>query len=455
MNQHERILVVEDDEDMRVSCRQVLEQAGHIVLEAGSATEAEPLLLKETIDVVVTDLRMPGGGGEEVLKKVKALCPGTPVLVITAYPSVESAVEAFRGGVADYLLKPFTETQLVDAINRALAARRADDRSSVLRHFGAVASDLPNMIGASPAYRDLIAAIRRFAPLEGAVVINGETGSGKELVARSLHALSHRAGGPFVAVNCAAIPENLVESELFGHERGSFTGANAAKPGLFETASGGSLFLDEIAELSAAAQAKLLRCLEERAVRRVGGLTARPFDVRIITASHKDLAKEAEAGRFRTDLMYRLAVLEVRVPPLRERVEDIAALAVHFLDKLRRETGREVVGFTEDALGKLAAHAWPGNVRELQNVVQKAFAMCSPPVITGDDIALRAPASDNERASTKALGTALDAFEEQHIAEEFRRHQGNVTHTAKALGIHRTTLQRLIKRFNIAADDTR
>jgi DNA-binding NtrC family response regulator len=461
MNTRERILVVEDDDDMRVSCRQVLEMAGHAVLEAGSATEAEPLLSREPVDVVVTDLRMPNGGGEEVLKKVKALCPGTPVLIITAYPSVESAVEAFRGGVADYLLKPFTGTQLVEAIDRALLARRADDRASVLRHMGAATPDLPHMIGASPAFRELLAAIRRFAAMDSAVVVNGETGSGKELVARALHALSRRADGPFVDVNCAAIPDALIESELFGHERGAFSGALSAKPGLFEVASGGTLFLDEVAELSAAAQAKLLRCLEERAVRRVGALSSRAVDVRIVTATHKTLAHEVAAGHFREDLMYRLAVLEVRVPPLRERPEDIPTLAVHFLDRLRKESGREVVGFTEDALGKLAAHTWPGNVRELQNVVQKAFALCTPPVITGEDVALRAPEASPAQAAAAAggngapLGSALDAFEERHIADEFKRHGGNVTHTARALGIHRTTLQRLIKRFGIGAEETR
>ncbi len=448
---HERVLLVEDDEDMRASLRQVLEDAGHKVLEAAGASDAEPLLLTEVIDLVITDLRMPNGGGEDVLKHVKAITPGTPVLVVTAYPSVESAIESFRGGVADYLLKPFSGPQLLEAVGRALAARRAGDRAALLRHLGARAPDMPHMIGASRSFAAMLATLRRFAPLEGAVLIHGETGSGKELVARTIHALSRRATGQFVVVNCAAIPENLIESELFGHEKGAFTGAIAATQGLFEAANGGSLFLDEVAELSPAAQAKLLRCLEERAVRRVGALRPRPADVRIIAASHKDLGVLAQEDKFREDLLYRLAVLEVRVPPLRERPEDVATLAVHFLDRLRAETNREIVGFDEDAIAKLAHHSWPGNVRELQNVVQKAFANAAPPLIGGLDITFRS--AGGAAANRGELTSALDTFESTHVTDVLKLHGGNITHTAKELGIHRTTLQRLIKRLGIAESD--
>ncbi len=472
MTTHERILLVEDDEDMRASLRQVLESAGHSVVEAGSAREAEPLLLNEVIDLVITDLRMPNGGGEEVLKHVKAITPGTPVLVVTAYPSVESAIESFRGGVADYLLKPFTDVQLIASVDRALAARRAGDRAALLRHIGASVPDMPNMIGASPAFAAMVAQIRRFAPLDGAVLVHGETGSGKELVARTIHAFSRRARGAFVVVNCAAIPDNLIESELFGHEKGAFTGAISTKQGLFEAANDGSLFLDEVAELSASAQAKLLRCLEERAVRRVGALRSRPADVRIITASHDDLGTLVREGKFREDLLYRLAVFEVQVPPLRERPEDIPTLAVFFLDRLRAEAKREIVGFDEAAIAKLVHHGWPGNVRELQNVVQRAFASATPPIISGEDITLRTTATTTTSTATAtaastaatataativnggALTSALDSFEHSHVTEALKQHGGNITHTAKTLGIHRTTLQRLIKRLGAAADDT-
>ncbi|HEX7476233.1 MAG TPA: sigma-54 dependent transcriptional regulator [Polyangiales bacterium] len=455
MTTHERILLVEDDDDMRASLRQVLENAGHSVLEASSARDAEPLLVSEVVDLVITDLRMPNGGGEEVLKHVKAITPGTPVLVVTAYPSVESAIESFRGGVADYLLKPFTDTQLIESVDRALAARRAGDRAALLRHIGASAPDMPNMIGASRAFAAMLTSIRRFAPLEGAVLIHGETGSGKELVARTIHALSRRTGGQFVVVNCAAIPENLIESELFGHEKGAFTGAISTKQGLFEAANEGSLFLDEVAELSPAAQAKLLRCLEERAVRRVGALRPRPADVRIIAASHKELGALVGEGKFREDLLYRLAVLEVRVPPLRERPQDIPTLAVHFLDRLRTEAGREIVGFDEEAMTKLVQHSWPGNVRELQNVVQKGFANAAPPMIGGADIHFRTTGTTAtpSTASSSELTSAVDTFEYSHVVDALKLHAGNITHTAKTLGIHRTTLQRLIKRLGIPAND--
>lgn len=451
MSNKERILLVEDDDDMRESCREALEMASYIVLEANSARAAEPILYEHPIDLVVTDLRMADGGGEEVLRTTKAVTPGTPVLVVTAYPTVESTIEAFRGGVADYLLKPFTDPQLIEAVDRALAARRADDRASLLRRLGAGDPDMPHMIGASPAFRAMLAEIRRFAPLEGAVLIAGETGSGKELVARAVHALSRRAAGPFLVLNCAAVPENLIESELFGYEKGAFTGAVSAKPGLFEAASGGSLFLDEVADLSLTAQAKLLRCLEERAVRRVGSLRARPADVRIIAATHKDLRALVRAERFREDLLYRLAVLEVRAPALRERPEDIPMLAVHFLDRLREETGRELLGFDESAIAKLVSYGWPGNVRELQNVVQKAFALSGPMLITAADVPLRVEPQREPDAAP--LTNAIDAFEHDHVLSALKAHQGNVTHTAKALGIHRTTLQRLVKRLGISVEE--
>lgn len=450
MKYSERILLVEDDEDMRESCRQAQEAAGHVVVEAGSAREAEPILLREEFDLVITDLRMPHGGGEEVLRLVKSISPETPVLVITAYPSVESAVEAFRGGVTDYLLKPFTGDQLVEAIERAMASKHAGDRATLLRRIGSGAADMPEMMGASESFRSMLVTIRRIAPLDGAVLVYGETGSGKELVTSAIHRLSQRSAGPFVIVNCAAIPENLLEAELFGFERGAFTGATGSKAGLFEAADSGSLFLDEVAELSASAQAKLLRCIEGKAVRRIGALHDRPVDARILAATHKDLREEVAGGRFREDLFYRLAVLEVRVPPLRERPEDILSLAADFLDRFRKKAGRDVIGFSDAALDRLAQHGWPGNVRELQNVIQKALASCATSVIEVDDLQLRSsPAAPMSAAAPDRRRWAIDEYERKHVTEALAQHAGNVTHTARALGVHRTTLQRLIKRLGI------
>lgn len=452
MKYSERILLVEDDEDMRESCRQVQEAAGHVVVEAGSAREAEPILLREEFDLVITDLRMPHGGGEEVLRLVKSISPETPVLVITAYPSVESAIEAFRGGVTDYLLKPFTGPELLEAIDRAMAAKHAGDRAALLRRIGSRSDEMPELMGSSDAFRSMLVAIRRIAPVDGAVLIRGETGSGKELVTRAIHRLSTRSAGRLVNVNCAAIPENLIEAELFGYDKGAFTGAMTSKAGLFEAADKGSLFLDEVAELSASAQAKLLRCIEVKAVRRLGSLQARPVDARIIAATHKDLREEVLAGRFREDLYYRLAVLEVRVPPLRERPEDILALAAHFLDRFHQPAGREVVGFSEAAVERLTQHHWPGNVRELQNVIQRALASSTASLIEADEITLMASASPRaETAVPERRRWAIDEYERGHVVEALAEHDSNVTHTAKALGVHRTTLQRLMKRLGIEA----
>ncbi len=452
MNSKERILLVEDDDDLRASCRQVLLGAGYEVLEACDARAAEPLILRELLDLVITDLRMPNGGGEHVVRTVKGATPDVPVVVVTAYPTVESAVSGFRDGIADYILKPFTSDQLIEAIHRALSTKHADDSSTLARRMGAHAPDMPFMLGGSPAFRALLADIRRIAPLDGNALVLGETGSGKELVARAIHSFSKRKNHPLVVVNCAAIPENLLEAELFGYERGAFTGANAAKTGLLEEAHEGSLFLDEVAELTAPAQAKLLRALEDKAVRRVGAVRSRPADARIIAATHKNLAQAVEEGRFREDLFYRLSVLDIRLPPLRDRPEDILPLAVAFLDRFCKESDRKVVGFTEEAVQRLVEHSWPGNVRELQNAVQKGFSRAEGSVITADDLVLgRSPAAPHPApvGTAQRHTKAVAEFEREHIKEALERNEGNVTHAAKALGVHRTTLQRLMKRLGL------
>lgn len=450
MSDNERILLVEDDEAMRTSCREVLESEGFGVLEAGSPREAEPLLLREEIGLVVTDLRMPGGGGAEVLRLARGLGRDLPVVLVTAYPSVESAIDAFKGGVTDYLLKPFTGDQLVEVVKRAISGRRARERAEALRRSPDSAGTDAEIIGSSARLHEMLAEIRRIAPAEGAVLILGETGSGKELAARAVHRHSRRAGGPFVVLNCAALPQTLLEAELFGYEKGAFTGAEGAKPGLLEAASGGTLFMDEAGDLALESQAKILRCIEEKSCRRVGGVNARPVDIRLITATNKDLREEVRGGRFREDLFFRLAVHEVRVPPLRERVEDIPRLAVAFLDRSGGGEGGPR-GFTEGAIAMLKAHPWPGNIRELQNAVQRAAARCVEPLIREEHLeasgALRPPGAGNQDASHRE--EAIAQFERHHLADALAKHGGNVTHAAQALGIHRTTLQRLMRKYGV------
>ncbi len=452
MSGGELLLLVEDDSEMRASCRQALEEAGYRVRDAASPREAEPILAREAVDLVVTDLRMPEGGARAVQQAVRDNAPGLPVILITAYPSVESAVEAFRAGAVDYLLKPFTRDQLLEAAAGALEARRARDRSELLRVAARPDPDFEGMIGRSPRFHGMLAEIRRAGPLDAPVLILGETGSGKELVARSVHRLSRRAAAPWVAVNCAAVPEPLLEAELFGYEKGAFTGAAAAKPGLLELAHGGSLLLDEVGDLPAGAQGKLLRALEERTCRRVGGLEGRPADVRVVAATHRDLVREMRTGGFREDLYYRLSALEIRVPPLRERPEDVPLLAVAFLERLKsRGDAGAAEAFSEEALDALGQRPWPGNVRQLQNVVQRACARARGPLLAAGDLAEPGTEAPGEPAheDMSRHRDAVARFERTLVEETLDRSGGNVTHAAQALGIHRTTLQRLMRRLAI------
>ena len=453
MNEDGTILLVEDDVSMRESCVSGLEFEGYRVLEAGSPKEAEPFLLHEVIDLVITDLKMPHGGGRKVVELVRDVAPETPVIMITAFPSVESAVHALKSGVVDYLIKPFTPDQLASAAKGALCAGQARDRVQLLRGMGPVDVDVPEIVGNSEALRDMLGQVRRVAAFNAHVLVLGETGTGKELVARALHRLSPHSGRPFVAINCAAIPDTLFESELFGHVKGAFTGAVTAKKGLLEQADGGTLFLDEVGDLSAVSQAKLLRTLESGTCRKVGGTAERPVDVRVVSAANRDLQEEVRAGLFREDIFYRLAALEVRLPPLRERSDDVPQLAAFFLESLG--VGSEVVGFSEDALGLLETYEWPGNVRELQNAVQRLLARASGKYITADDVIKSGVVGHKQRlkqslpSPQSRRGAVMSGFERRHLARVLDEHQGNVTHAAKALGVHRTTLQRLMRKHGL------
>ncbi len=382
----EKILVVDDEQSMRDVLSIMLKRAGYTVTTASDGDEAIAHLGKEIFDLVITDLKMPKVGGLEVLKAVKASSPDTVVLVITAFASAESAVEAMKHGAYDYLTKPFQVDEVQLIIRNALERRRLSTENMLLKREMASQSSFAQIIGQSEAMQKVFDVVRKVADSKSNVLIFGESGTGKELVARAIHYNSARAPMPFVTVNCSAVPETLLESELFGHMKGSFTGAVSNKAGLFEVANGGTVFLDEIGDTSPATQVKLLRVIQEREFRRVGGTQDVKVDVRIIAATNKDLEKAVAEGTFREDLYYRLDVIPIVLPPLRLRTGDIPLLVQHFLDKFSRESGKPVPAITGEAMRALLAHEWRGNVRELENLIERVVAFSSGQPVTDEEI---------------------------------------------------------------------
>ena len=421
-----RLLVVDDEPSFRALLRDILEGAGHGVTEARDGAEALAFLDRAAFDLILTDRLMPKVDGIELLRRVKARPTAPPVVLLTAHGSIPEAVEAVRLGAADYIAKPLPSPgALVDLVASLLP--RGDEGD--------------DFVTADPATRELLALVDRVAPRDVAVLVTGESGTGKELVARRLHARSTRAKAPFVAVNAAALPETLAESELFGAEKGAFTGADQARAGRFEEASGGTLFLDEVGELPLPLQAKLLRALEERAVRRLGGVRETPVDVRLVAATNRDLAFEAEAGSFRRDLYFRLAVVVVHVPPLRDRAGDVPLLAEHLAARLATRHGVPVPRLSAEALAALEAHAWPGNVRELRNVLERAVVVRGGEEIRAADLGLAGgPASQSlDRAHR----------EREALLEALRRTGGKREEAAKLLGISVRTLYYRLKQWGL------
>ncbi len=383
----EKILIVDDERSLRDVLSIMLTRAGYVVTVASDGDEAIARIEKELFDLVITDLKMPKAGGLEVLKAAKDMSPDSVVLIITAFASAESAVEAMKLGAYDYLTKPFQVDEVQLIVRNALEKRRLSTENMLLKREMAAKAPPARMIGNSSAIQKVFDVIKKVADTKSNVLICGESGTGKELVARAIHASSPRARMPFVPVNCSALPETLLESELFGYMKGAFTGAATNKAGLFEVASGGSIFLDEIGETTPATQVKLLRVLQEREFRRVGGTQDVKVDVRVIAATNKDLEKAVAEGAFREDLYYRLDVIPITLPPLRQRTEDIPLLARHFLEKFSRANGKPVLALSPDALKLLMAHEWKGNVRELENLIERAVAFGGGTTITEEDIA--------------------------------------------------------------------
>jgi len=441
-----KVLVVDDQKNMRATTALVLRDAGYAVVEAEDGAAAIQRVAGEPFDVVLTDVRMGAVDGMEVLRATLEAAPATQVIVMTAYGTIESAVEAIRRGAYDYLAKPFQEDELLLRIAKAVERRRLLGEVSLLAGEFRARYGLEHIVGRSAPIRELLERVRRVAPTDSTVLISGESGTGKELVARALHAGSRRNQKPFVPVNCAAITETLLESELFGHARGAFTGATRARRGLFEEASGGTLFIDEITETAPGFQAKLLRALQEGEVRRVGESMPVRVDVRVIASTNREIKQAVAERRFREDLYYRLAVVPLRVPPLRERREDVPLLVEHFLEAHARRTGVRK-RLDPEALARLESYSWPGNVRELLNLVEQAAALSQGPVITPVDVPFDAPGPEQPPPGT--LAEAVEEAERRAITAAVARCQGDLGEAARLLGISSTTLWRRMKRLAI------
>ncbi|MCA1988625.1 MAG: sigma-54 dependent transcriptional regulator [Desulfarculus sp.] len=444
-----RILVVDDEEHIRRVLELMLRQQGHQVTTAAGGAEALAKFAAETFDLVILDLRMPDLDGLTVLERIRAVEPDQTVVMITAYASVETALGAMKQGAFDYIGKPFKEEEILLVVAKALERQRLLSDNRAWRAEAQRGADFSAIIGHSPAIQRVFAVLRKVADTKATVLISGESGTGKELVARALHYNSRRRGRPLVAVNCAAIPAGLIESELFGAAKGAYTGAERARAGLFEEADGSTLFLDEVGELPLEVQAKLLRALQEGEVRRVGENTARKVDIRVVAASNRDLAAEAAAGRFRQDLYYRLNVIGISLPPLRERVEDIPLLAAHFLKQAAATHEVKAKKLSPAALEALKAAPLPGNVRELVNLVEQGLLMSDGPLIEPEDLGLtpagqrggvRVVVPPEEEDLKKVLKQVSDLAEEQIIRRVLAATGGNRTQAAARLGISRRAL---------------
>ena len=450
------VLIVDDERPNLESLGKIFEREGWRVAQATSGAEALELARREHPSVVVTDLMMPGMSGESLLRALKAVSPEIEVVLMTAFGTVETAVAAMKEGAYDFITKPLKRQAVVKSVRQALekASLVAENRALRARLAALEPGGQGGLLGSAPSFRAVLETLRQVAPSSASVLLVGESGTGKELAARLIHDRSPRARGPFIAVNCGAIPESLLESELFGHEKGAFTGAVGRKEGRFERAHGGTLFLDEIGELTPAVQVKLLRVLQDGVIDRLGGTEPVRVDARVVTATHRDLTAEVKAGRFREDLYYRLDVVSVRLPPLRERRDDIPLLAAAFLRRLAEANGRRVAGFTPAALAALEAAPWPGNVRELLHAVERAVILARGDLVDVGDLpeGLRRPLAGGAVASgapgvlTIPLGTPMEEIERLVIRETLRQTRGDKTLAAQILGIAPRTIYRKLDR---------
>jgi len=456
MNEKAHILVIDDEKNYLLVLQTLLEDEGYAVTAISDPETALAFLEESEVDVVVTDMKMPKVGGEDVLRAVKKEWPHVPVLIMTAFGSIESAVDVMKYGAFDYITKPFSNDELLLSIHNAVELSRAHQQYLLLQQAMENRYGMHQIIGSSKAIRDVLAMVERAAPSRSTVLICGESGTGKELVARAIHYASPRKDKPFVSVNCMALNPGVLESELFGHEKGSFTGAVAMRRGRFEQASGGTLFLDEVAEISPDLQVKLLRALQERKIERVGGGEEIEVDIRVVAASNKNLSELVEKGQFRGDLYYRLNVVQIHLPPLRERREDIPLLVAHFVEKVTAENEMPPKTFSANALNYLTGYEWPGNIRQLENVVESSLVLAPGPVIGVDD--LPGEIRDEESQFKSAvdllpvrldLADTLEKIEAAVIRRALVRADLVQVKAAEFLGISKSLLQYKLKKYGI------
>jgi two-component system response regulator AtoC len=454
------ILVVEDEAKMRRLLELNLSEDGHTVHTVADAETGMKILRKEPVDLVITDLRLPGKDGLEFLQLVKSTNAALPVIVMTAYGTVETAVEAMKAGASDYVLKPFSLEEMKLIVGKELDVRRLREENISLREALGHRYEFRNIVARSAGMQEVLATVERVATTNSTVLLGGESGVGKDMVARAIHEHSQRSSGPFIKINCTAIPENLLESELFGYEKGAFTGAINSKPGKFELADKGTIFLDEIGDVPGSTQVKLLRVLQDREFERLGGTRTIKVDVRVVAATNQDLRAALEEGTFREDLYYRLNVVPISIPPLRDRREDIPYLVDHFIARFGRESAKPIKGITPEAQKKLMDFHWPGNVREVENIIERAVALSAGEIIDVEDIRLDlspakpaygvgAAARGEEAGPFPPSGMALEQFEDEIIKESLRRTNGNKSQAARLLGISRNALRYRLSKMGV------
>ncbi len=452
----ETILIIDDEKSLLDLLSVVFKKEGYAVRTAQSAAGAYEVLAKDAVDLVVTDIKMPGADGMDVLRYARENLPDLPVILITAYGSIAQAVEALKAGALDYVVKPFDVEELKIIVGRGLAARRLKQENLLLKRDLKERYGFEQMIGKSRPMQEIYILIEKVASTDSTVLITGESGTGKEMAARAVHQQGARRDHAFVSINCAALPENLLESELFGHVRGSFTGAVSDKKGMFELAQRGTLFLDEVGEMSPWTQVKLLRALQERKVRRVGGADEIPVDVRIIAATNQDLKKRIAEGKFREELFYRLNVISVDMPPLRKRVEDIPILMAHFLQKYCEKMGKKPKRFTPDVVGLLEGYSWPGNIRELENVIERIVAIEDRETVTAACLPQEIVSPQKKKLETQelfapgfSLTRHLDEITKKYIQEALAVTGGSLQKAAPLLGLSYRTIRYLIGKYDL------